>query len=516
MFDSTALFIILFLIPAILLLLAASTIFHKGKHTKSTRFISYMVGLLSSVLFIEWIRHVATEPVSFTIHALISNPLTIGAFCLLSNVCYMLTVKHSRYTIRSAPVIFYLPFVLYVVLFLASFQLNNMSIQQFDEKNVFQVAVVLSISAIVSIVITIGILVKGIKYAPSPKRKRLYSSLCIILGLATIIIFGLTYAKPSMLIYEPVLYAALFTTLFLLLNIRNITFSASLKRNYKMIVDVSPVAITVLDADFNILEVNPKAKDMFKFSVGTALQQYFQGPLNETAIIQCLQMLQQKKALHDYQFTYYVKNRTEPTHLSIDAVLIYVDHTHNYYFMIRDVTKEREQELLNYHLAYHDPLTDLHNRAYFVSNVESSLRQIDSSHRSALVLIDINFFKPINDTYGHQIGDLVLVHIAHVLKEHAKTASIIARLGGDEFVLYYNVLQSIQSFDEEIEAVRKAFKEQLFTFDDLSFEVVPSFGHAIFPTDARTFEALYHIADTRMYDDKRIIKEQYNKGGAQA
>ncbi|MGX9080026.1 diguanylate cyclase, partial [Klebsiella pneumoniae] len=94
--------------------------------------------------------------------------------------------------------------------------------------------------------------------------------------------------------------------------------------------------------------------------------------------------------------------------------------------------RERERELQ--HAAFHDSLTELPNRRYLVERCESALAHAERHKESvALLLIDLDHFKPINDRFGHAAGDLMLQVIAKRLRKHVRAGDAVARLGGDEF-----------------------------------------------------------------------------------
>lgn len=125
------------------------------------------------------------------------------------------------------------------------------------------------------------------------------------------------------------------------------------------------------------------------------------------------------------------------------------------------------------------------------------------------MLCDLNFFKEINDVYGHLTGDNVLVFTAKCWRENLPNPHILARLGGDEFIMFFEQIESKEKFIKQINEVRYVFQENLYKQDDIEIEVVPSIGVAFIEEDGMDYEFLYHTCDTRMYEDKKNIKEQY-------
>lgn len=158
-----------------------------------------------------------------------------------------------------------------------------------------------------------------------------------------------------------------------------------------------------------------------------------------------------------------------------------------------------EQVASNKWLALHDELTGLPNRRLFEDRLAHA---IDRSRRTnsplALLLLDLNGFKKINDSYGHQTGDQVLREVAHNLRDTLHTADTLARIGGDEFVLLTSSLADHHSIGHRIDAIQCALSRPILLAGRPTV-VTASLGTAIYPQDAHDATALLHIADQRMY-----------------
>lgn len=183
--------------------------------------------------------------------------------------------------------------------------------------------------------------------------------------------------------------------------------------------------------------------------------------------------------------------------------------------IFQDITEaiKYEQSLLEQsqqfeYLAHHDILTGIYNRTYFEEEVKQKLAE-PSAYYSALMLCDLNFFKEINDVYGHLVGDHVLMYTAKCWHEHLPNPHTLARLGGDEFIMFFEAISNKEQFLQEIMEARQAFKEKLYKMDTVEIEVVPSIGIAFVDEDGDDYEHLYHMCDVRMYEDKKLIKAQY-------
>lgn len=168
----------------------------------------------------------------------------------------------------------------------------------------------------------------------------------------------------------------------------------------------------------------------------------------------------------------------------------------------------RQQSKQYEYLAHHDMLTGIFNRAYFEQEVKRRLALPDQK-TGALIVCDLNFFKEINDTYGHFTGDNVLIFTANCWHGNLPKPHILARLGGDEFVMFFEQIVSKEQFLQQIKEVRTIFKNEWYKQDTITIEIVPSIGISFIEEEGANYEILYQICDERMYADKKKLKEYY-------
>ena len=156
----------------------------------------------------------------------------------------------------------------------------------------------------------------------------------------------------------------------------------------------------------------------------------------------------------------------------------------------------------NRHLALHDPLTGLPNRRLFQDRLASALERARRTEtHAALLVIDLDRFKQVNDTLGHHVGDLLLQRVGSLFAGRVRRSDTVARTGGDEFSV---VLEEPTSRSEAFhvgESLLQLLKNPL-DVDGQIVHIGASVGVAIFPEDAKTMEALCIAADLRMYDAK--------------
>ncbi|TCO78584.1 EAL domain-containing protein [Chromatocurvus halotolerans] len=176
----------------------------------------------------------------------------------------------------------------------------------------------------------------------------------------------------------------------------------------------------------------------------------------------------------------------------------------------RDITEQkkseqtlrRQQQALQ-HLAHHDQLTGLPNRLKLIETVGKAIGEaIDHGTQLAVLFVDLDHFKDINDSLGHTIGDQLLVAISQRLKKSVRAADMVARLGGDEFTVLIRDLKDEQGAIEVGEKILDAFREAV-SIDSHTLKITGSVGISLYPRDGDDTETLLRNADAAMYRSKR-------------
>jgi len=166
-------------------------------------------------------------------------------------------------------------------------------------------------------------------------------------------------------------------------------------------------------------------------------------------------------------------------------------------------TKELQQQREEFqHLANHDSLTKLYSRGAFEEQMETAIARCSRTNQSAaLLFIDLDRFKVINDSYGHAAGDAVLIKIAQKLLQTVRSSDITARIGGDEFVIW---LEPIENATQVITVIHKLTEELALPiqYQDIALSVNASIGVSFFPIDAIELSSLLKVADDNMYKAK--------------
>ena len=164
--------------------------------------------------------------------------------------------------------------------------------------------------------------------------------------------------------------------------------------------------------------------------------------------------------------------------------------------------RERDADTIR-HLAHHDDLTGLPNRKLFLDRLACAVaRAKRSGGMVALMFIDLDRFKAVNDTLGHAAGDKVLIAASTLLRSALRTTDTVARMGGDEFTIIVENVGDRASVETVADKIRAAFAAPVARESGIDLSVTPSIGIALFPRDADSPEALLDAADAAMYDAK--------------
>ncbi|WP_249348084.1 GGDEF domain-containing protein [Pseudoalteromonas aurantia] len=160
------------------------------------------------------------------------------------------------------------------------------------------------------------------------------------------------------------------------------------------------------------------------------------------------------------------------------------------------------------YLANHDPLTGLPSRQYGTQYLSEMVKQCALKHNKlALLFIDLDGFKTVNDNLGHTEGDALLIKTAQKLQESIRASDLVARLGGDEFIV---VLTPITHSSDYLEIANRILQKVDFSYstNNKSAHVTASIGIAVYPDDANSAQDLIRVADLAMYQAKNAGKNK--------
>ncbi|GAX41396.1 diguanylate cyclase with PAS/PAC sensor [Tolypothrix sp. NIES-4075] len=285
-----------------------------------------------------------------------------------------------------------------------------------------------------------------------------------------------------------------------------------------ILIDRMSDGVVVLDVQNRILDINPAAQNL----IGTTAH------LIGQSADQVLSKLQDNIRLyHEYECV--------KTEILIDSArLRYLElqitplrdrrrQLTGHLLILRDITQRYQAEIelrqanerLRHHLleietlqaqlreqAMQDGLTSLFNRRYFDSSLQRELvRAAQESYPVAVILMDIDYFKKINDTFGHQAGDRVLQVFADLLRQYSRSSDIACRYGGEEFVLALPGM-TLNNAYQHAEQIRLSFQAARVKFADREINTTVSGGVCVFPDNGKTNDELLQVADKALYAAK--------------
>ena len=177
-------------------------------------------------------------------------------------------------------------------------------------------------------------------------------------------------------------------------------------------------------------------------------------------------------------------------------------------FRSHKLLHQRETEVENHqHLledkAYYDALTQLPNRSLLSDRITQAIaRNARNQRLLAVCFVDLDEFKPINDTYGHDAGDRVLIEVARRLQSSVRGDDTVARLGGDEFVVLLGEMENTQEAELAVDRLLFSLSEPLIAGWKQQINMQASIGYALYPDDSMDKESLLHLSDQAMYKAK--------------
>jgi diguanylate cyclase (GGDEF)-like protein len=160
------------------------------------------------------------------------------------------------------------------------------------------------------------------------------------------------------------------------------------------------------------------------------------------------------------------------------------------------------------HNSIHDSLTGLLNR-HFLNDYQKLIFS-SAERRNAMVgllLLDLDSFKSINDTYGHSVGDEVLIETARILKKVVRTNEAVFRIGGDEFLIVFPMIENALALKNAGKRIMEMFHDE-FRIKNQDIWIASSIGMSVYPLDGKDFEEVLHVADKNMYEHKK--SKNYN------
>ncbi|RWX56915.1 bifunctional diguanylate cyclase/phosphodiesterase [Photobacterium chitinilyticum] len=282
------------------------------------------------------------------------------------------------------------------------------------------------------------------------------------------------------------------------------------QQHFHAIAQASPTAVMMLSQNTNnLLYANQQAHELFSHSgnsiVGRNIDDFLQG-LDESHSF--LSVIGRQERLEDFELQM-KKSSGELFWASIS--FRQVDHEEEVALVISisDLTERKRYENQLYHQANYDNLTGLPNRVLAFERLDRALEEAQREQSLvALLFIDLDLFKNVNDSLGHSAGDRLLIEVARRLSDCVHNSDTVARLGGDEFTIILSGLKDIVDVEQVAKKVTEACASPLLLGGN-EVSISASIGITLFPEDGENYEQLIHNADIAMYKSKEAGRNQY-------
>lgn len=278
------------------------------------------------------------------------------------------------------------------------------------------------------------------------------------------------------------------------------------------------MAIVATDSDLKVKYFNPVAERVFGHSADavigrSAMEMHELAGIAPTRLNRAREIVRKKLK---YTFTAEIRQYNTLRYYdgSLNGILDRQKKLVGYVLMLRDITEQRLQEQTIHHMAYHDALTGLPNRLLLNDRLTQALATASRySQHGALMILDLDRFKDINDTLGHSTGDCLLQAVAERLCSLLRKSDTVARMGGDEFVLLLPNLPRAESATLIARKIVKAFRTP-FDCTGHQLTVTTSIGIADFPGDGMDAENLIKKADIALYRVKEGGRDNFTRYSA--
>ena len=288
---------------------------------------------------------------------------------------------------------------------------------------------------------------------------------------------------------------------------------SSLRLAYKVI-EASHDAVMITDARGIIQSVNPSFCKLTGYSMNEAIGQtpnlLSSGQHDESFYQQMWQRLQQQGYWQGEIWNRRKNGEIYPEWLSISAVRDENGAINQYAAIFSDITERKKREQKIHELAYFDELTGLANRRLFQDRLEQALANAKRhNHQLAVLFLDLDLFKRINDTLGHQAGDEALRQVAKRLQKASRAGESVARLGGDEFTMLVPECDGVHDIEKLAQRIVAQF-DLPFQIQQNELVLTTSLGISIYPQHGADAGELLKFADAAMYQAKESGRNKYS------
>jgi diguanylate cyclase (GGDEF)-like protein/PAS domain S-box-containing protein len=507
----------LFLIPSFFLMNTALEIFNRNRKHAENILASLKTFFIALMFFFEYIVQISLGAQALTIAIYGVYPaalLSAGTSVMLH---FQISRLHHHISKKLVAVFSYFPLVAYfavLITFGKSFLFSGIIEVDFWKVEILApFMLLLSSTLFLYFIFNTSVCVGAWRRSIGLSKKR-YSFLIranVCCQTFSLLIIVLAELPNSHIPSNIALFSSLVWGIALRILMIKYDFLPSIERKFELLYQLSPVSILLLDKNGVIMEANPSAEKLLGANPGDLTDVPFAEFIQEGESASFLEQYISdipKRPWTNKEFVILNRQHIEKT-LIADMEMLSGSEEWYVFAMLRDITTRKEEEKYIAHLAHHDALTQLPNRLFYKLKLEQSFEAVRRNGGwLAVMLIDLDRFKMINDTLGHQQGDEALLVVADRLNKITGANNLVARLGGDEFII---LMPAVAEFDEIIqlaEDILNVFQipVKLLGHD---FFLNGSMGISIHPGNGDDPSSLIRQADIAMYQAKSSGGNQY-------
>jgi len=271
--------------------------------------------------------------------------------------------------------------------------------------------------------------------------------------------------------------------------------------------------ITITDTNKNIVDVNPAFYEITGYSrnevIGKNPKILSSGKQDPTFYADMWQQINKNSFWKGELWNRKKNGEIYAISVSISSIEDKNHNIINYISVFTDITNSKQQQEKLHLMAHYDVLTGLPNRVLFVDRFRQAIAHSKrSTNQLAICFLDLDKFKPINDNYGHEVGDELLVEVAKRIKLCIREEDTVSRQGGDEFALLLNDINSITQVKQTLKRIHDTLS-QPYLINNNTHNISASSGITIYPLDKGDIDTLLRHADQAMYQAKQTGRNRY-------
>lgn len=300
-----------------------------------------------------------------------------------------------------------------------------------------------------------------------------------------------------------------------LISLIDVTEKKKMEEDLRILFEASeqsPASIVITNVNGNIEYVNPKFEQISGYSkeevVGQNPRILKSGHTSQEEYRQLWASISQGK---EWQGEFHNRRKNGEFYWEkalISPILNSAGVVTHFVAVKEDITQQKQQEVLLEYQAKYDFLTNIPNRNHALEKIEEFINQAQANHSQfALMFIDLDYFKEVNDNFGHDYGDELLIRATQRMKHNLRCTDFLARLGGDEFLVAIPFVKDKQDVNIIGAKILNSL-EQLFKIFDVNVSISASIGIAFFPSDGDTLDKLINHADIAMFQAKKNGRRQ--------